>query len=148
MNPSRRVNGSVLGPAVAMLIVMAGCADPAAPPTHTNIDWARRVWLESHPSEYTFEIEFTSSWWAPSGYYSVHVADSFVIAATDSSGKPVEDFSVTVDTVWTRLLKGRARGELNSAYFNGEGVPVEVDSGPWPSDGGWHISVRNFMRLR
>ena len=143
-----RLTRSHLGGAVAMLLVIAGCADPAAPPTHTNIDWARQVWLESRPSEYTFEIEFTSSWWAPSGYYSVHVADSAVIAATDSAGKPVEHFSVTVDTVWKRLLDGRARGELNSAYFNAGGVPIEVDSGPWPADGGWHISVRNFMRIR
>ena len=142
------MTGSVLGAAIGMLIVTAACADPAAPAQHTNVDWARRVWLESRPSEYTFEIEFTSSWWAPSGYYGVHVADGVVIAATASGGRPVEDFSVTVDTVWKRLLDGRARGELNSAYFNAEGVPVEVDSGPWPVDGGWHISVRKFTRLR
>jgi hypothetical protein len=44
--------------------------------------------------------------------------NSVVVGATDSAGKPVKDFSVTVDTVWEWLLAARARGELNSAHFN------------------------------
>ena len=145
-----RLNRSRRGTAVAILIVIAGCADPAelAEPRHTDVDLARQVWLESRPREYTFEIAFWSAMLPSSGYYSVHVADGVVIAATDAAGKPVEDFSATVDTVWKWLLDGRARGELHSAYFNWQGVPLEVDSGRWELDGGWHSSVRKFTRIR
>ena len=152
MNHSHRVDGRVLGAAVAILLFTAGCADPAAlpeteEPRHTNVDSARQIWLASRPSEYTFEVAITAM--APSqGYYSVHVADGVVIAATDATGRPIANFFLTLDTLWESLLDARARGELNSAYFNEKGVPVDVNMGRWENDSGWRASVRKFTRLQ
>jgi hypothetical protein len=54
----------------------------------------------------------------------------------------------TIDEIWNRILDARERGQLNSAQFDRQGVPVESDMGPWPVDGGVHYSVRAFTKMR
>lgn len=130
---------------IAFLAAALSCSNPTEP--HGDIDWARRVWLGSHPQAYTFEVAFASSWFPKSGYYRVQVAEGRVQAATDSVGQAVP-LTLTVDSLWSWLLAARERGELNSAWFDRQGVPVETDWGPWEVDGGVHYSVRNFSRSR
>jgi hypothetical protein len=103
------------------------------------------VWLTSEITDYSFEVAIATSWVPKSGYYSVNVVDKKVDIAIDASGKPVEDFTLTVDGIWDGLLAARAIGQLNSARFNSRGVPIETDWGPWPVDGGVHYSVRRFV---
>ena len=132
---------------VALLLGALSCSGPTEP-FHSRIDLARRVWLASHPDAYSFEVAFASSWFPKSGYYRVQVQDGEVVAATDSAGTPRYDFTITVDSLWNRLLAARERGELNSATFDRQGVPVKFDYGPWEVDGGVGYWVRNFMRNR
>lgn len=132
---------------IALLVGGLGCSGPTEP-FHSNIYLARRAWLESHPDAYSFEVAFASSWFPRSGYYRVQVRDGEVVAATDSAGTAQNDFTITVDSLWNRLLAARERGELNSARFDREGVPVQFDHGPWELDGGVGYWVRNFMRSR
>jgi hypothetical protein len=134
--------------AVAAIVFMAAalsCSSPTEP--HSDIASARRVWLLSRPQAYTFEVAFASSWFPKSGYFRVEVADGRVQAASDSGGVAAE-LTLTVDTLWTWLLAAHERGELNSALFNRQGVPIEVDWGPWEVDGGVRYWVRNFARTR
>jgi uncharacterized protein DUF6174 len=123
-----------------------GCSETATEPRHTDVDLARSVWLTSHPQAYSFEVATASSWFPSAGYYRVRVSNGQVISATDPTGKPVANFTLTVDTIWDYVLAARARGELNSAVFNQRGIPVEADMGPWAVDGGVRYSVRNFTQ--
>lgn len=132
---------------VALLLGALSCSGPTEP-FHSNIGLARRAWLGSHPDAYSFEVAFASSLFPKSGYYRVQVEDGEVVAATDSAGTPRHDFTITVDSLWNRLLAARQRGELNSATFDSEGVPVRFDYGPWELDGGVGYWVQNFMRTR
>lgn len=132
---------------VGIAATLLGCSKPTEP-RHADVDLARSVWLADHPRAYTFEVATASSWFPKSGYFLVQVSDGQVLAASDSTGKAVTNFTLTVDGIWDRLLAARARGELNSALFNQRGVPVESDMGPWPVDGGVHYSVRNFAAHR
>lgn len=125
----------------------SGCSD-ATGPRHTDVDLARRVWLTSHPGAYTFEVATASSWFPRSGYYHVQVLDGEVVIARDSAGQVVQGFGLTLDLIWEYLLDARTRGELNSATFDYRGVPVEIDMGQWPLDGGVHYSVQSFTRTR
>lgn len=133
--------------AIAVATTVMSCSG-ATEPRYADVDVARRVWLANHPRAYSFEVATASSWFPKSGYYRVQVADGQVVAASDSTGKAVANFTVTVDGIWDALLAARTRGELNSAVFNLRGVPVETDFGPWPVDGGVHYSVRNFAAGR
>jgi hypothetical protein len=130
---------------VALLAGGVGCSAPTEP-FHSDIGLARRTWLASHPDAYSFEVAFASSWFPKSGYTRVQVEDGEVVAATDSAGTPLDNVTITVDSLWDRLLAARERGELNSASFDREGVPVKFDYGPWELDGGVGYWVRNFMR--
>jgi hypothetical protein len=123
------------------------CSSPTEP-LHDDVALAREVWLASAPASYTFEVAIATSWVPKSGYFRVQVEGKQVVAATDPTGKPLEDFSLTIDEIWDRLLAARSRGELNSALFDRRGVPVETDMGPWPVDGGVHYSVRGFAAAR
>jgi hypothetical protein len=135
---------------VACVALLAGglsCSGPTEP-FHSDIDLARSAWLESHPETYSFEVASASSWFPKSGYFRVQVEDGEVVAATDSAGTALEDFTITVDSLWNRLLAARESGELNSARFDWEGVPVEFDYGAWELDGGVGYWVQNFVRSR
>jgi hypothetical protein len=143
--------GSNWGRATAIAIVstaILGCSETTTEPRHTDVDLARSVWLTNHPQAYSFEVATASSWFPSAGYYRVHVSNGQVIEATDPTGKPVANFTLTVDTIWDYVLAARARGELNSAVFNQRGIPVESDMGPWEVDGGVRYSVRNFAESR
>jgi hypothetical protein len=76
--------------------------------------------------------------------FESRVSSGEVVAARDSSGQAVADFTITIDRIWDELLAARANGELNSARFDFRVVPNETDMGEWPVDGGRHYSVRNF----
>ena len=77
-------------------------------------------------------------------YYRVTVIGGDVVTATDANGAQVDGFDTTIDLIWDRVLANRANHQLNAAEFDARGVPIEVDYGPWPVDGGVHYSVRNF----
>ena len=126
---------------------LLSCSD-ATGPRRANVDLARALWLGSHPSAYTFEVAFESSWFPKSDYYRVEVLDGEVVTARDATGLVVPNFTLTVESIWDQLLAARAKGELNSATFDGRGIPVECDMGPWPVDGGVHYWVRNFAKTR
>lgn len=128
------------------LLAAPGC-DSTRPFT-LDVDLARQAWLRSRPAEYTFELASASSWFPKSGYTRVKVEDGVVVEATDPEGNLSENFTTTVDTLWERLLAARERGELNSARFDRNGVPVEINYGPWELDGGIAFWVRNFVRRR
>jgi hypothetical protein len=83
-----------------------------------------------------------------SGYVRVWVSNGAVVAAIDSDGRAVDDFSLTVDAIWDQLLDARENGQLHSALFNHRGIPVETNFGPWAVDGGVHHSVRRFTPAR
>lgn len=137
-----RMDTTLLVPlGIAMLVT--ACSDPVVF-EHSDVDAAREAWLEANFSDYRFEVAIATSWVPQSGYYQVHVRDRAVIAATDSDGDPVSLFAVTIDQIWDELLAARDAGQLNSATFDRRGVPLEIDFGPWPVDGGVHYSVRNF----
>ena len=154
MNRPRAVTTSVLAAAVASLTALFGCYEPTEPyhtddpDYHTDIDLAREAWLATHPLEYTFEVARASSWFAESGYKQVEVSEGIVVSATDPNGRPIEGFSLTLDTLWTYALTARTSGELNSALFDSQGVPIEVDWGRWEVDGGVRYRVQDFARLR
>jgi hypothetical protein len=147
MNHPRAVTTSVLIAAVASGIAALGCYEPTEP-YHTDIDLAYEVWLASNPLEYTFEIAWASSWFPRSGYTHVEVSDGVVVSATDPDGRLVEDYSLTLDTLWTYVFTARTSGELNSARFDSQGVPIEVDWGDWALDGGIGYRVQNFVKHR
>jgi len=129
------------------LLSCSGTTEPRGPdgPLYTDVDLARSAWLGDHPLAYRFDVAIASSWFPPSGYYHVQVSHGQVVTAVSSTLQFVADFTLTVDTIWDHLLAARARGELNSALFDGRGVPIETDMGPWPVDGGVHYSVRNLV---
>ena len=137
----------MLAATAASLIAVVSCYTPTDP-YYTDIDAAHEVWLASHPLEYTFDVASATSMSPKSGYTHVEVSDGVVVAATDRDGRPIEGYSRTVDTLWTRILSARASGELNSALFDWQGVPVEADWGEWALDGGVHYWVQNFVKLR
>lgn len=133
---------------IATAITLLGCSSTTEPLGSTDVDAARARWLAFRPQAYAFEVEPSSSWFAPSGYYRVQVSAGQVISARNPDGQVVTDFALTVDGIWDQLLAARASEELNSARFDARGVPVESDMGEWPVDGGRHYSVRNFTVIR
>jgi len=133
---------------IAVAVALASCSSTTEPLGGTDVDAARSRWLALRPQSYTFEVEPSSSWFAPAGYYRVVVSSGEVVAARNPEGQAVADFTITVDRIWDELLAARAGNELNSARFDVRGVPIETDMGPWPVDGGRHYSVRNFAAIR
>ena len=130
---------------ILLSFVLLGCsAGTATGPLTTDVDEARGRWLASRPRSYTFDVEPSSSWFAPAGYYRIRVDNGQVVEARDPKGAAA-DFPLTIDTIWDRILAARAKNELNAAEFDVRGVPVESDMGPWPVDGGVHYSIRNVV---
>jgi hypothetical protein len=120
-----------------------GCSDILGP-RHSDVDLARRTWLENHPQTYRFEVQTSSSWFTPTGFTRVQVSNGQVVSAIDPSGKPLSNYTTTIDSIWDSLLAAQGRHELNEVQFDDRGIPVELDFGSWPVDGGVHYSVRNF----
>jgi hypothetical protein len=131
---------------LALLAAVPGCESTR--PFISDVNLARQVWVRSRPTAYRFEVASASSWFPKSGYTRVEVEDGVVVEATDPEGNPTENFTLTVDSLWGLLLAARERGELNSARFDRNGVPVKFDYGPWELDGGVGFWVRNFVRRR
>jgi hypothetical protein len=128
------------------LLIAYGCSNPAdlGSPRITDVDVARNAWVSNHPSSYVFDVAIASSWVAVTPYYRVTVVGGQVVAAVKANGAPADGFTTTIDSIWDGVLASRANHQLNSAEFDARGVPIEVDYGPWPVDGGVHYSVRNF----
>jgi hypothetical protein len=133
-----------LSSALFVLLLLACSAGAPTGPRTTDVDISRSRWLANRPQSYTFEVEPSSSWSAPAGYYRIRVENGQVVETRDPKGAAT-DFWVTIDMIWDRILTARAKNELNSAEFDLRGVPVESDTGQWPVDGGVHYSVRNFV---
>jgi hypothetical protein len=132
---------------VAAAMAILSCSSPTEPRI-TDVDLARSAWLANRPPSYSFELAWHSSWFGSTGFLRVQVVNGQVVAASDATGKPVANYSITVDSIWDDILAARARGDLNSVEFDQRGVPVESDMGPWAVDGGVHYSVRNFVESR
>lgn len=127
--------------AVALLVL--ACSDPTGP-VHGDIPRARATWLAASIDDYRFEVSTASSWFPRSGYVSVRVVDGEVVSAMDDDGDPVEQFDLTIEELWSHLLKAHADGQLHQARFGRWGVPVEVNLGPWELDGGAAYWIRDF----
>jgi len=134
------------------LASLIGCAGATTEPLHSDVDVARKAWLAEGATSYSFELATASSWFPGGGYVRVQVDGGRVVAAVAAVApggvsQPVGP-PPTLDDIWDRILDARSRGQLNSAQFDGRGVPVESDMGPWPVDGGVHYSVRGFTKAR
>jgi hypothetical protein len=127
---------------------LVGCSAVLTQPEHSDIDRARRDWLASDISSYSFELTTASSWFPAGGYVRVRVANRQVVSATRADGSPFAGYTVTIDEIWTRILEAREKGQVNSVSFTSQGVPIETDLGPWPVDGGVRYSVRAFEPAR
>jgi hypothetical protein len=55
---------------------------------------------------------------------------------------------MTLEDVWTSILRARDDGTLHSASFDQGGVPVAADMGELANDSGVRYSVSNFYRIR
>lgn len=132
-----------VAPAFAMLAL--ACDSPAEPTTQ-DVDLARAEWLVHRPASYSFRFAQASSWAPMSPFVTLVVTGGVVTAAYDENRKPLAVTRAwTIDSVWTTVLTAKQRGELNSATFSLTGVPLEVDYGFWPADGGVHYSIRSFV---
>ena len=87
------------------LLSCAGSTEPR----NTNLDAARSVWLAQHPQDYTFEVATASFANSNSGYYRIQVSNGQVLAATDPTGEPVANFTLTIDVLWASVLGARER---------------------------------------
>jgi hypothetical protein len=132
---------------LAMAVAATGCSS-GTEPVLRDVDVARARWLAEKPSSYVFEEAVESSF-PKSPYYKVSVAANSIVAVVDQNGTVMPlpaGAIISVDALWNRIISERARGSLNSAVFSEAGVPLEVDWGPWPVDGGVRYFVRNFKR--
>jgi hypothetical protein len=131
-----------------MLAFVTACNAATEPLLH-DIDVARARWLANRPAEYEFEVATATSWTPKSPYHRATVVGESVVAVVDENGVPVTlSWAISLDSLWKRIITERAQGSLNSAVFSQSGIPLEVDWGPWPVDGGVHYYVRNFTRRR
>jgi hypothetical protein len=129
--------------------LLIGCSAATTEPLHGDVDRARQAWLAGSATSYSFELATASSWFPKGGYVFVEVNDGRVVATVAPAGEPSPaGVPPTIDEIWNRILDARERGQLNSAQFDRQGVPVESDMGPWPVDGGVHYSVRAFTKTR
>ncbi len=129
--------------------LLIGCSAATTEPLHSDVDVARQAWLAEGATSYSFEVATASSWFPKGGYVRVQVNGGRVVSTVAPVGQPAPvGPPPTLDEIWDRILDARDRGQLNSAQFDGRGVPVESDMGPWPVDGGVHYSVRGFTKSR
>jgi hypothetical protein len=137
-------------PTVALLLAvsLASCSDSVTDFERGDVDAARKAWLAGNVTDYTFEVAIQSSWVPLSPFIQVDVADRTVVSAREIEGEVLDNFVLTIDSIWNQSLAARAQGQLNSAVFNNRGVPIEIDFGPWEVDGGVHYSVRRFASVR
>jgi hypothetical protein len=137
-------------PILALLLAasLAGCSDSLTDFEPGDVDAAHSRWLAANVMNYTFEVAIQTSWVPQSPFIQVEVADGAVVLAREIDGEVLEEFTLTIDTIWNQLLEARGQGQLNSAAFNNRGVPIEIDFGPWEVDGGVHYSVRRFASSR
>lgn len=121
-----------------------GCASTTVPLPHTNdVDFAHAQWLAFHPSSYSFDLSIAAFARIP-GPIHITVANGQMTSAVDASRTPIQFPTITIDTIWARILSARQNGTLNSAEFTMAGVPTDADMGSWANDGGVHYTIRNF----
>jgi hypothetical protein len=108
---------------------------------------ARERWLSSPPRDYTFEVDLLC-FCLYRGPIRVTVVGGIAVAATDTTGAAVENFTMTLGTLWESILVAQANGSLAMAEFDQRGVPVEAEIGVMANDSGVHYSIRNFSRTR
>lgn len=131
-------------PVAVVALILTSCDSPTEA-RQSDVDVARAAWLQNAPTSYRFEIAITSMI-PQTPFYRVRVTNGEVVEATDPDGNAVQ-FNKTLDDIWDEVLEARARGDLNAVSFDSNGVPVEVDKGYWPVDGGVHYAIRNFVRF-
>src|SRR5688572_27616615 len=117
-------------------VALQGCGDIFGPSTHRDVARARADWLRDNPTSYVFDVTSTSSWF-PERSVRVTVQDDAVASAVElPSGAAIATWKLTVELIWTDILNAHEAGEVNSARFDDRGIPLSVDLGPWPVDGG------------
>ena len=134
---------------LTMVVATGGCNPGTAPVIH-DIDVARARWLAEPPSSYVFEEAVEGSF-PKSPYYRVTVVANSIVTVVNEKGAAVPlpaGAIISLDSLWNEIISERAKGNLNSAVFSEAGIPLEVDWGPWPVDGGVRYFVRNFERGR
>lgn len=129
--------------AALLAAAVAACSDPSAP-GHSDIPTARAAWLDAAIADYTFEIAVQNTALPLSGYIHVRVLDGSVASATDENGSPINDYDLTIEAMWQRILESHDSGQLKSVRFDRRGVPIEVDIAAGVSHGGYTWFVRNF----
>jgi hypothetical protein len=132
---------------IAVTIAVLGLACSSSTEPIRDIDAARTRWLLHRPAAYQVDVSVQASMFPKSPFHTAIVSGAEVVAVTDENGAPVtQSWAISVDSLWTQILRQRAEGTLNSATFDFRGVPLDVDWGPWALDGGIHYSLRNFTR--
>lgn len=141
----RRQSFRPIGLAVACLL-FAGCSPTTEAVLRSNVEVARNRWVASSPQDYSFDIQLTCECL----YSSLHVqvTNRAVVAATDPAGIPATHFSMTLEDVWSSILRARDNGSLHSASFDQNGVPLAADFGDLSVDAGARYSVTNYHRTR
>jgi hypothetical protein len=97
---------------------LVGCSSKATEPSEplfTDIDVARTAWLANRPSSYSFNVTVGSQLLL--GPLHVTVVGGRVVSALDARGKQDQTFTTTIDSIWSRIIAGRANGQLNSAQI-------------------------------
>jgi hypothetical protein len=125
---------------------LQACGDLFGPSTHGDVARARADWLRNKPASYVFDVTTRSSW-SLERSVRVTVQDDAVASAVElPSGTAVANWTLTVELIWTDILNAQEEGDVNSARFDERGIPLSVDLGPWPVDGGRSYAVTNFQR--
>jgi hypothetical protein len=141
----------------SVLLLIMGCGGDITGPFTTNVEMARRAWLRSRPTDYSFEFATATEWGKVSpfngdpgdDFYSVTVAGGQVTGFSSSRGRIVSPSGPTLEDEWQRILAASADGSLKTALFSREGIPLEwlIDSDEWADDA-VRVWVRNFERKR
>lgn len=126
---------------VAVAVQSCG-PNPFDLPLHTDVDKARADWLADRPATYTYDVSTNSQ----SGQFRMRIrVENHVVTVTMNrdTGKPMQD-GPSIESIWTDILFWRQRNQLNSASFDGRGLPVSADMGIWEVDSGHSYTITMF----
>lgn len=141
---------------VSVLLLIMGCGGDITGPFTTNVAVARRAWLASRPTNYSFQFAVATEWGTVSPYngdpgddfYTVIVAGDQIVGFSNSRGDRIlSPVGPTLEDEWQRILAASEDGSLKTALFSREGIPLEwfIDRDGWADDA-VRTWVRNFER--
>lgn len=120
-----------------------GCGDGVAPVLHSDIERARADWLASRPPSYLFEV--TIDGMSGKHRHRITVENHVVVSAVQLGGGSVQS-NLTIEEIWTYILRAAERNQVNSVLFDGRGIPVYTDVGVWALDSGVFYEITRFNR--